>query len=135
MTPGKTVLRRMRSCPSRIWSRTRSIARSNERTPGSMNSSTGVPIVTTTVSASPMTSDDVVDPQAAGGQNTGQDLIGATFQERHSSGRDQAHPGVVDIEQGHLGPCLGQGDSQGQADVPAPADDAHRVFHPKKSLS
>src|SRR5438552_3542305 len=58
VTPGNTVLRRTRHCPSRTRSSTRSIERSNACTAGSRNSSTGVPIATMTNSVSGMAASD-----------------------------------------------------------------------------
>ncbi len=72
--------------------------------------------------------------QPATGQDRREELIGPAFQEWHSSGRNPAHSGLVNVKEGHLKSCLCEGDPQGKADVPAAADYAHSRFHLQESF-
>ena len=100
-----------------------------------MNSSTGVPIVTTTVSASRMTSDDVVTRRRPVARTRARTWSAPRSRKGIRPAATGATRASSMSSKVTWTPDLGQGDAQGQADVPAPADDAHRVFHPKKSLS
>jgi hypothetical protein len=73
-------------------------------------------------------------PQAAGRQDSREQLIGAALQEWHASSRDPAHSILIDVQEGYLNPCIGQGNSQRKAHMPAATNYAHSRFHLEESF-
>ena len=61
--------------------------------------------------------------EPAGGQDLGQQFVGAGLEERHLAGRDAIERRLVRVVDADAQPGLGEGQAQGQADMAAAAED------------
>ncbi len=56
------------------------------------------------------------------GEDPGQDLVGAPLDERHLPGPDAVDRDLVDVVEHDVEPGVGEGQAEGEPDVPAPTD-------------